>query len=78
MGCDYQWESGTEWYSNLDKLLKHVNEDGRVIAIYSTPIEYTKAKNLEKTVVWPEKPVNDDYMTISQRVGSFFWAGYES
>ena len=34
MGCDYQYESGNQWFKNLDKLLRYVNADGRVHAVF--------------------------------------------
>ena len=37
MGSDFQYENANEWYKNLDKLIHHVNADGRVNMFYSNP-----------------------------------------
>jgi alpha-mannosidase len=47
MGSDFQYENADGWYKNLDKIIHHVNADGRVNAFYSTPVEYTAAKFAE-------------------------------
>lgn len=80
VGSDYRWEQAEKWYDSLDDLLAAVNADGRVIAKYSTPIEYTDAKHAEG-LKWPTK--DDDYMTIAQDWteesglrGHMYWAGY--
>ena len=31
MGGDFNWENAHEWYKNLDKLIKYVNEEVRII-----------------------------------------------
>ena len=48
LGCDYEWEHAEEWFSNIDKLIRHVNDDGRVQAFYSDPVRYTDAKHAEQ------------------------------
>jgi len=48
MGCDYAYRSASTWYSNIDRLIKAVNADGRVRAIYSDPNTYIDAKHAEQ------------------------------
>lgn len=44
MGSDFAYANAEVWFKNLDKLIKYVNEDGRVNAMYSTPKKYMEAK----------------------------------
>ena len=67
-------------YRSLDKLIAHVNADGRVRAQYSTPDAYTIAKHAER-IEWPV--YTSDLMTICQEQpessglrGHFYWARY--
>eukprot|EP01043_Picozoa_sp_COSAG02_P003275 COSAG02_NODE_79_length_40228_cov_18.435762_30_plen_793_part_00 len=73
-------ENADEWYMNLDKLIHHVNSDGRVNMFYSTPELYTDAKHAEG-LDWSLK--EDDNMPICQeytndREGHAYWSGYFS
>lgn len=75
------WPLLTFRYGNLDKLIHHVNKDGRVRVLYSTPEVYTEHKKAEDAVRWPTK--TDDFMTIAQDWseesglrGHMYWAGY--
>ena len=50
LGNDFNYQLASRWYVNLDKLIHHVNRDGRVRLVYSTPSRYLRAKakaNLE-------------------------------
>eukprot|EP00929_Paragymnodinium_shiwhaense_P067516 TRINITY_DN33975_c0_g1_i1.p1 TRINITY_DN33975_c0_g1~~TRINITY_DN33975_c0_g1_i1.p1 ORF type:complete len:1024 (-),score=239.94 TRINITY_DN33975_c0_g1_i1:389-3010(-) len=74
MGSDFQYENAREWYTNLDKLVKYANLDGRVKAIYSTPERYVQAKLKEKdTVSWPLK--TGDFFPYADGPHKF-WTGY--
>ena len=48
-------EDAASWYFNLDRLIQHVNADGRVKIFYSTPGRYVDAKRAETEVRWPLK-----------------------
>ena len=39
-----RYENAGTWYTEMDKLIHHVNADGRVNALYSTPSIYAAAK----------------------------------
>lgn len=58
LGSDFQYQNAEHWYINLDRLIKAVNANGTVKAMYSTPSIYLKAKNAEP-VTWTTK--TDDY-----------------
>jgi alpha-mannosidase len=44
MGGDFTYQDAARWYTNTDKLMHHVNNDGRVHLLYSTPSNYVKEK----------------------------------
>eukprot|EP00927_Polykrikos_kofoidii_P010586 TRINITY_DN14462_c0_g1_i1.p1 TRINITY_DN14462_c0_g1~~TRINITY_DN14462_c0_g1_i1.p1 ORF type:complete len:1029 (-),score=189.34 TRINITY_DN14462_c0_g1_i1:76-3162(-) len=73
MGSDFQYEDAREWYENLDRIIKYVNMDGRVQAVYSTPERYLLAKAQERTVTWPLK--TDDFFPYADGPHQF-WSGY--
>ena len=83
MGCDFKYGGrggATRLYENMDKLIRDVNEDGRVHAMYSNPDKYTQAKH-DENLLWGDK--GDDMMPISQAGtdavhagGHMYWAGY--
>ena len=60
LGCDFEFENAGTWYTNTDKLVHWLNQDGRVNAFYSTPSIYTAAK-LETGKSYTAK-VQDDFM----------------
>mmetsp|Transcript_22531 Transcript_22531/g.50755 ORF Transcript_22531/g.50755 Transcript_22531/m.50755 type:complete len:1065 (-) Transcript_22531:1137-4331(-) len=74
MGSDFQYENAEGWYKNLDKIIHHVNRDGRVNAFYSTPATYTDAKHKEN-LTWPVK--RDDFMPLANDENSY-WTGFFS
>ena len=47
MGSDFMYENANLYFKNMDKIIKAVNEDKRVKALYSDPYKYTLAKNAE-------------------------------
>ena len=47
-----------EWFSNLDKLIHYVNQDGRINMFYSNPYAYTKAQS-DANITWTVK--TDDF-----------------
>ena len=60
MGSDFQYESASEWFSNLDKLIHYTNADeaaSKVVNVfYSTPTRYTEAKNAEQAAYIADNP----------------------
>ena len=60
MGSDFQYESASEWFSNLDKLIHYTNADeaaSKVVNVfYSTPTRYTEAKNAEQATYIADNP----------------------
>ncbi|XP_024975832.1 alpha-mannosidase [Cynara cardunculus var. scolymus] len=72
MGDDFQYQYAESWFKQMDKLIHHVNRDGRVNALYSTPSIYTDAK-LASNVSWPLK--TDDYFPYADD-GDAYWTGY--
>jgi len=44
LGCDFNYENAGTWFTNTDKVIHWLNQDGRVNAFYSTPSIYTAAK----------------------------------
>lgn len=59
-------------YKNLDKLIHHVNLDGRVNLFYSTPANYIAAKKTYNAS-WPLK--TDDLFPYAD-CPSCYWTGY--
>lgn len=76
MGSDFNYDRAETWFINLDRLIKAVNEDGRMVARYSTPIEYVSAKRLED-IEWPIKTSQegDDFFPYADGPHQF-WTGY--
>ncbi|CAE7198223.1 unnamed protein product [Symbiodinium natans] len=72
MGSDFQYEDAFTWFYNLDKLIQHVNADGRVHVFYSTPGRYVDAKKSEQ-ITWPLK--EDDFFPYADGPHQF-WTGY--
>eukprot|EP00913_Durusdinium_trenchii_P014017 g13162.t1 len=81
MGSDFQYEDllfgcredALTWFYNLDRLIQHVNEDGRIKVFYSTPSRYVEAKQKETMVKWPLK--EDDFFPYADGPHKF-WTGY--
>lgn len=72
MGCDFQYSAADFWFLNLDKLIKAVNADGQVQALYSTVLDYTMAK-LSENVTYVSK--TDDLFPYAYAPHHFF-TGY--
>ena len=72
MGGDFHFQNARAWYKNLDKLIKYVNQDGRVNAFYSTPSMYLKALH-KANKTWEVK--TDDFFPYAHRPHSY-WTGY--
>ncbi|CAL4941199.1 unnamed protein product [Urochloa decumbens] len=72
MGDDFSYQYAESWFRNMDKLIYHVNKDGRVHALYSTPSIYTDAKHASNES-WPVK--YDDYFPYSDAKNTY-WTGY--
>uniref|UniRef100_A0A0N5ANJ3 Alpha-mannosidase n=1 Tax=Syphacia muris TaxID=451379 RepID=A0A0N5ANJ3_9BILA len=75
MGSDFQYTNANKWYSNLDRLIKHVNKrsnETKVRAFYSTPTCYYKAVMAESQVLSTK---TDDFFPYASRPHSY-WTGY--
>jgi hypothetical protein len=72
LGSDFQYSNAHTWYKNLDKLIDHVNKDGRVNIFYSTPSIYTAAK-LASNITWTVK--TDDFFPYAD-CPHCYWTGY--
>jgi len=72
MGSDFMYENANLWYKNLDKLIKYVNEDGRVHVFYSTPSIYLKAL-YDAGQVWGVK--TDDFFPYAH-CAHCYWTGF--
>ncbi|KAG2538753.1 hypothetical protein PVAP13_9NG361100 [Panicum virgatum] len=72
MGDDFNYQYAESWFRNMDKLIEHVNKDGRVHALYSTPSIYTDAKHASNES-WPVK--YDDYFPYADSTNAY-WTGY--
>ena len=72
MGSDFQYTAAHTYFTNLDKLIKAVNADGRVKAVYSTPSIYVEAKYAEG-LTWTQK--TDDIFPYSDGPDAY-WTGY--
>lgn len=70
-GSDFQWVSAHQYYKNLDKLIHHVNEDGRINIFYSTPAEYVAVKH-GYNHSWPLK--TDDFFPYAD-CPVCYWTG---
>jgi alpha-mannosidase len=72
MGCDFAYDNAAYWFGNLDKLIKYVNADGRVNAMYSNPNIYSQAKI--NSIAFPLK--SEDYFPLIDAPGHGVWSGY--
>ncbi|KAL9245638.1 hypothetical protein vseg_019263 [Gypsophila vaccaria] len=72
MGDDFSYQYAESWFKEMDKLIHHVNKDGRVKALYSTPSLYVDAKYAANET-WPLK--SHDYFPYADRVNAY-WTGY--
>ena len=72
MGSDFQYSAAHTYFTNLDKLIKAVNADGRVKAQYSTPSIYVEAKHAEG-LTFTQK--TDDIFPYSDGPDAY-WTGY--
>jgi len=72
MGSDFMYQNAEKFYINMDKIIKAVNANGTVKAMYSTPSIYLKARNAE-SITWPVK--TDDYFPYADGPTSY-WTGY--
>lgn len=75
MGNDFNYQSASHWFTNLDKLIHHANlrsEETNVHLLYSTPSCYLKALR-ESQVTWPNK--TDDFFPYASDPHAY-WTGY--
>eukprot|EP00731_Ephydatia_muelleri_P005619 Em0002g1795a len=71
-GDDFQYENAHQNFKNIDKLIKYVNQDGRVHAFYSTPSRYIDAVHAANKT-WTLK--TDDFFPYADRPYAY-WTGY--
>lgn len=72
MGDDFQYQDAESWFSQMDKLIKIVNADGRAEVKYSTPQEYLEAKAKENITL----PLREgDFFPYARDTGKY-WTGY--
>lgn len=72
IGSDFQFANAHMQFKNLDKLIHHVNADGRINAFYSTPTQYASAKH-SYGERWPLK--QDDFFPYADFPHAL-WTGY--
>uniref|UniRef100_A0A7I4YMU9 Alpha-mannosidase n=1 Tax=Haemonchus contortus TaxID=6289 RepID=A0A7I4YMU9_HAECO len=75
MGSDFQYTNANAWYTNLDKLIQHVNGNAihGVHVFYSTPSCYVKGLTESSTTRLPTK--EDDFFPYASSNVSY-WTGY--
>ena len=80
-GNDFNYQYASDNYSNMDKLIRAVNADGRVNVFYSTPKRYVDAKHAEhrlgaRTEGQAAFPVKgDDFFPYADQPHAY-WTGY--
>jgi hypothetical protein len=76
-GQDFTYGNALELYGNIEKLMQVANADGRVFMHYSTPREYTLARNAAQNssgITWPLKEYSD-FFPLAMPDGHSYWAG---
>ena len=76
-GDDFNWGNAQQYYKNLDALMDAVNADGRLHMFYSTPSEFTLARNAAQqtaAIEYPLKNHTDFFPYASDAHG--YWSGY--
>ena len=75
MGGDFQYESSTEQFTNLDKLIHYCNEleGAQVNFFYSTPTAYADAKNAEG-ISWQVK--TDDFFPYADSAHAYWFTSH--
>ena len=51
-GTDFQYQNSDHWFTNLDKLIHYLKQNGTINAFYSTPSLYVDAKKKDTSVTW--------------------------
>lgn len=75
-GTDFQYQDADHWFSNLDKLIHYVNQNGTVNAFYSTPARYVDQKKLESRKKKLSYEVRqDDIFPLADNAHNY-WSGY--
>lgn len=72
MGTDFQYQAAGTWYSNLDRLIRALENSPDIKVFYSTPSCYAKALHDTKRK-WTSK--TDDYFPYANAEHSY-WTGY--
>jgi len=74
-GMDFNYHNADTWFYNLDRLMHHARMDGRINLFYSSPADYTQAKNRDQEEDWEIR--QDDLMNLKERDHAY-WTGYFS
>lgn len=72
-GTDFQYQNAAHWYTNLDKLIHYVNQNGTVNAFYSTPTIYTDWKLKNSNISWEVR--TDDIIPLADNA-HHYWSGF--
>lgn len=72
MGSDFNYQNAHGWYTEMDRFINWVNQDGRVNTFYSTPSLYTDAKYAANET-WPLKL--GDFFPYAD-CAHCYWTGY--
>jgi lysosomal alpha-mannosidase len=73
MATDFSGENAQTWFRNIDKLIHHVNANGKINLLYSTPSIYTAAK-----IASTPLPVRDEDVMPYFDDAHAVWTGYFS
>ena len=73
MATDFSGENAQTWFRNIDKLIHHVNANGKINLLYSTPSIYTAAK-----IASTPLPVRDEDAMPYFDDAHAVWTGYFS
>lgn len=72
MGDDFNYASARQNFKNIDKMLEHLADDGRINAFYSTPLQYLEVVH-EAGLEWELK--TDDFLPYADHPHSY-WTGF--
>jgi len=72
-GTDFQYQNSDHWFTNLDKLIHYLKQNGTINAFYSTPSLYVDAKKKDTSVTWEVR--QDDIFPLADNA-HHYWSGY--
>jgi hypothetical protein len=65
MGVDFAYRQAPNWFRAIDKIIHHVNQDGRYNAFYSTPERFLQSKWQHAQSQLNNAPVTHSRTTVS-------------